>query len=133
MFLCLVQISRYSIARLTVLHAAQVSVRACAVITDPDPGHDVQLDGPDEDVQRAATIAMAPFEGSGEITHTDPKCQHDGSRDGTTHGNGGTDTVTMKGTYTCMIPVAKRIICSSGPKTFSVTAQFPHQGAKYKL
>ncbi len=127
MFLCVVQLSRYSIARLAVLHAAQVSVRACAVITDPDPGHEVQLDGPDSDVQRAANVAMAPFEGSGEITHTDPQCVHDGED------NGGTDTVTMQGQYLCRIPVAKNIICSSGPKNFTVHAQFPHQGAKYKL
>ena len=127
MFLCVVQLSRYSIARLAVLHAAQVSVRACAVIIDPDPGHDVQLDGPDSDVQRAATMAMKPFEGSGEITHTDPTCAHEGED------NGGTDTVTLNAQYECRIPVAKRIVCSGGTKSFTVHAQFPHQGAKYQL
>lgn len=127
MFLCVVQLSRYSIARLAVLHAAQVSVRACAVIIDPDPGHEVQLDGPDSDVERAATIAMKPFEGSGEISHGPPKCTHDGPE------NGGTDTVEMNGTYDCRIPVAKRIVCAGGSKDFTVHAQFPHQGARYKL
>jgi hypothetical protein len=127
MFLCVCQLSRYSIARLAVLHAAQVSVRACAVIQKPNPGHSKSIDGPDTDVQRAAQVAMKPFEGSGEIKHDDPTCTHDGEP------NGGTDTVTMTGTYTCMIPVAKRIICSSGPKTISVTAQYPHQGADYHL
>lgn len=132
MFLCVCQLSRYSIARLAVLHAAQVSVRACAVIIDPDPGHDSQLDGPDTDVQRAATNAMKPFEGSGnEITHTPPTCTHDDS--GPHHENGGTDTVAMDATYTCQIPLAKLIVCSSGPKTFTVHAQFPHQGARYHL
>ncbi len=129
-FLCLCQLSRYSIARLAVLHAAQVSARACAVIIDPDPGHDAPtpLDGPDTDVQRAAQVAMQPFEGSsGEITHTPPTCDHDGVE------NGGTDTVTMDAQYTCQIPVAKRIVCSSGTKNFTVHAQFPHQGARYKL
>jgi hypothetical protein len=127
MFLCVAQFSRYSIARLTTLHAAQVSVRACAVIIDPMPGHDVQLEGPDSDYERAAQIAMAPFEGSGEITHSNPKCVHDGDD------NGGTDTVTMDATYNCRVPLARHIICSGGPKNFTVTAQFPHQGAKYKL
>ncbi len=127
MFLCVVQLSRYSIARLAVLHAAQVSVRACAVIIDPDPGHEVSLDGPDSDVQRAASIAMAPFEGSGEISHTPPTCTHEGED------NGGTDTVAMDGHYSCTIPVAKRLVCSGGDKTFTVHAQFPHQGAKYQL
>jgi Flp pilus assembly protein TadG len=128
MFLCLVQLSRYSIARLAVLHAAQVSVRACAVIIEPDPGHDSQLDGPDSDVDRAATIAMGPFEGSsGEISHGNPKCTHAGPE------NGGTDTVELTATYDCQIPVAKKIVCSTGAKTFTVHAQFPHQGARYEL
>jgi len=127
MFLCVCQLSRYSIARLAVLHAAEVSVRACSVIIQPDPGHSKSIDGPDTDVQRAAKVAMKPFEGSGEITHEDPTCKHEGED------NGGTDTVEMTGTYTCQIPVAKRIICSGGSKTISVHAQFPHQGAKYKL
>jgi len=131
MFLCVCQLCRYSIARLAVLHAAQVSVRACAVIKDPDgksmPGADVQLDGPESDIERAAGLAMKPFEGSGEITHSAPKCEHEGEA------NGGTDTVEMTGTYTCKIPVAKGIVCLGGAKTFTVHAQFPHQGAEYKL
>src|SRR5437764_342652 len=130
MFLCVCQLSRYSIARLAILHAAEVSVRACAVVIDPDPGNEVNLDGPDSDVQRAAQIAMKPFEGSGEITHNAPTCTHEG---GDEAANGGTDTVEMQGTYNCQIPVAKRIICASGAKTITVHAQFPHQGAKYKL
>jgi len=129
MFLCVCQFSRYSIARLAVLHAAQVSVRACSVIIEPDPGHETQLDGPDSDVQRAAQVAMAPFEGSGEITHTPPTCTHDD----TGPENGGTDTVQLDATYNCEIPLARRIVCSSGPKNFTVHAQFPHQGARYKL
>jgi len=133
MFLCVAQLSRYSIARLAVLHAAQVSVRACAVIQDPDPGHNDNLDGPDSDVQRAADLVMKPFEGaSGEITHNPPTCTHDGADDATLHGNGGTDKVTMDATYNCQIPVANRIVCGGSlKKTISVIAQFPHQGAQY--
>jgi hypothetical protein len=127
MFLCVVQLSRYSIARLAVLHAAQVSVRACAVIIEPDPGHETQLDGPDSDVQRAANVAMKPFEGSGEIQHFPPTCKHDGED------NGGTDTVEMQAVYDCRIPVARKIVCAGGQKAFTVHAQFPHQGAKYQL
>jgi len=133
MFLCLVQLSRYSIARLAVLHAAEVSVRACAVIIMPDPGHSKQLDGPDSDVEKAATIALQPFEGTGELTNDPPACNHDSNPDGKLNGNGSNDTVTMNATYTCNIPVAKHIVCPSGSKTFHVTAQFPHQGAMYQL
>jgi hypothetical protein len=131
MFLCLCQLSRYAIARMAVMHAAEVSVRACAVIIEPDPGHDKNLDGPDTDVQRAAHMAMKPFGGQdyggNEIKIQDPTCTHAGEE------NGGLDTVTMSATYTCGIPVAKNIICSGGPKNWTVTAQFPHQGAWYGL
>ena len=129
MFLCLVQQSRYTIARLAALHAAQVSVRACAVIIQPNPGHDSGLNGPDTDVQRAADIAMQPFEGSGEITHSPAQCTQP---DGQTPENGVTDEVSLDVTYTCQIPVAKRIICANGNIPFTVKAQFPHQGAKYQ-
>lgn len=130
MFLCVCQLSRYSIARLAVLHAAEVSVRACAVVIAPDPGKEVNLDGPDSDVQRAAQLAMKPFEGSGEISHTPPTCKFEGTDE---TANGGTDTVELHATYSCKIPVARRIVCSSGDKNIVVHAQFPHQGAKYKL
>ncbi len=131
MFLCVAQLSRYAIARLAVMHAAEVSVRACAVIIDPDPGHDAQLDGPDTDVQKASHMAMKPFGGNdfggNEIRVTDPQCSHEGEA------NGGTDTVTMDATYTCTIPLARWIVCGGGSKQWTMTAQFPHQGADYQL
>lgn len=130
MFLCLVQQSRYSVARLAALHAAQVSVRACAVIIQPNPGHDANLNGPDSDVQRAADIAMGPFEGSGEISHSPPTCTQP---QGNTPENGTTDEVSMDMTYTCQVPVAQKIICPNGSLHNTFHAQFPHQGARYVL
>jgi hypothetical protein len=137
MFLCLTQLSRLFIARLAVMHAAELSVRACAVIISPDPGHDASppLDGQDTDVQTAAQIAMQPFGGNGsnyggkEISISAPQCTHAGDA------NGGTDTVTTTATFNCIVPVAQRIVCgaSNAPKTWSMTAQFPHQGANYGL
>jgi hypothetical protein len=131
MFLCTAQLSRYAIARLAVMHAAEVSVRACAVIIEPDPGHAKQLDGPDTDVQQAAHVAMQPFGGTDfggqEIKIQDPTCEHTGDS------NGGTDTVNIKATYHCMIPLAHNIVCSSGDKNWTETVMFPHQGADYKL
>ena len=130
MFLCVCQLARYSIDRLAVLHAAQVAVRACAVIKEPDPGSDTKLDGPESDIGRAAEIALAPFEGStgtGELSHSEPTCDHTGEA------NGGTDTLTLKATFTCKIPLASKIVCSDGDKDITVHAQFPHQGAYYKL
>lgn len=132
MFLCLVQQSRYSIARLAALHAAEVSVRACAVIMQPNPGHDSNLNGPDTDVDRAATIAMGPFEGSGEIAHDKPVTCTPGTA-GSTPENGVTDEVSLTMTYTCKVPVAQKIICPSGSLRNTFHAQFPHQGARYVL
>ena len=134
MSLCVAQLSRYAIARLAVMHAAEVSVRACAVIIDPDPGHEKQVDGPDSDVQTAAHIAMKPFGGDlggTEIHISDPTCTHDEGLD--VNGNGGTDTVTIDAKYTCTIPLARWIVCGGGSKNWTVTAMFPHQGAKYEL
>ena len=131
MFLVLCQLSRYYIARLAVLHAAQVSVRACAVIIEPDPGHDNELDGPDSDVQTAAKNAMKPFNASNASGHEvyieDPTCQHAGEP------NGGDDTVTVVAHYNCTIPLARGIVCPNGEKTWTVTTRFPHQGAEYEL
>jgi hypothetical protein len=133
MFLGLTQLSRYAICRLAVMHAAEVSVRACAVIIEPDPGHDANLDGPDTDVQTAAHMVMKPFGGDlggHEIHISDPTCEHTG-----VEANGGTDTVTLQATYTCTIPLGKLIVCGLAvtPKTFTIQAQFPHQGAEYQL
>jgi hypothetical protein len=130
MFLVAVQLSRYLVCRMVVTHAAEVSARACAVIIDPDPGHDKHVDGPDSDVQTAAHMIMTSFGGplgGHEIRISDPTCTHVGDA------NGGIDTVKIDATYTCDVPVAKRIVCSGGTKTFTITTHFPHQGAEYTL
>ncbi len=126
MFLCVCQIARLQIARLATMHAAQVSVRACAVIVDPDPGHDQGVDGKDTDVVTAERQVLKPFEGS-EYAAEDATCKHSGDV------NGGTDTVTIKATYTCTIPLARHIICPGGTRKLDAQAQFPHQGAEYEL
>lgn len=131
MFLCVCQLAQYSIDRLAVLHAAQVAVRACSVIKEPDPGSEANppLDGKETDIGRAAQIALTPFEQSsiGQLTHEDPECTHEDPA------NGGTDTVTLKASFTCKVPVASKIICPEGTKDITVHAQFPHQGAEYEL
>lgn len=137
MFLCLSQLSRYFIARLAVMHAAEVSVRACAVIQEPMPGHTQGVDGKDSEVQTAADMVMKPstttapwsgFAGT-ELTYDPPTCNHVNNG----NSNGDPDTATINATYTCTIPVAKNIVCSSGPKKFTMTSSFPHQGADYHL
>lgn len=133
MFLSVAQLARLELARLAVMHAAEVSVRACAVIVDPDPGHDAQLDGPDSDVQKAAHRAMQSIgggpNGNGELTIADPQCAHGGDA------NGGVDSVSIDATYTCTIPLADLIVCGGhgANKKWTQIAKFPHQGAYYGL
>jgi Flp pilus assembly protein TadG len=137
MFLCVAQLSRLFIARLATYHAAELAVRACAVIQKPDPGHDASppLDGQDTDVQKAAAIGMAAFGGDGltnyggtEMSITAPQCNFVGKES-----NGGTDEVTTTATFNCMVPLASRIVCGNAPKTWDIKVRFPHQGANYKL
>jgi Flp pilus assembly protein TadG len=142
MFLCVAQFSRYMVARMAVMHAAEVAVRACAVTLDPNPGTESQLNGSDTDYQTAADMVLKSnplnpiqqwtgFVGAtSELQYSPANCTVQASPPNT---NGGTDTVTIDATFTCGVPVAQRIICSGGPKTFTMTAQFPHQGAEYVL
>jgi hypothetical protein len=133
MFLCVCQLSRYELAHLVTMRAAEMSARACAVIHEPMPGHKKEVDGPDSDIQEAAHVVMKGMtgtsNGSTELTITDPTCEHDDNGDS----NGGTDKVTLNATYHCTIPLARNIVCASGDKTWTEEVSFPHQGADYKL
>lgn len=129
MFLFVVQFARFEMCRLASYHAANVAVRACSVINvggdEINPGGD-KANGPKEDADRAAKTAVRSFTGA-EYQITEPvTCQHAG-------GASGTDTVTVKSSYTCQVPVGKRLMCPSGSCTWNVTARMPHNGAKYKL
>lgn len=129
MFLFVVQFARFEMCRLASYHAANVAVRACSVINvggdQYNPGGD-KANGPKDDADRAARTAVKSFAGS-EYKLTEPvTCQHSGNESGT-------DTVTVKSSFTCQVPVGKRLMCPSGSRTWTVTARMPHNGAKYKL
>lgn len=129
MFLFVVQFSRFEMCRLATHHAANVGARACAVInaTDDkfDPGGDKQ-NGPETDADKAAKQVLKPFLGKELALDEEIKCNHAG-------GANGTDTVDVKATYTCDIPVAKKLMCPNGDHKWTATAKMPHQGASYKL
>lgn len=128
MFLFVVQFSRFEMCRLATYHAANVSARACSVINvggdEINPGGD-KMNGPEGDADKAAKQVLKPFVGK-ELSVEDVKCVHSGDRNGT-------DTVQVKATYTCDIPVAKKLMCPSGTHVWTITAKMPHQGAEYKL
>jgi Flp pilus assembly protein TadG len=141
MFLCVAEMSRYFIARMAVIHAAEVAVRSCAVISDPQPGNEAQLNGdPAKDWQTATDMVLKqtssnPIPGWGgfvgstsELNYTEPTCTNT-----TGDSNGSDDTVSLKATFTCNVPVAQNIVCSGGQKNINITTKFPHQGADYKL
>lgn len=129
MFLFVVQFSRFEMCRLASYHAANVAARACSVINvggdEINPGGD-KMNGPETDADKAARQVLKPFLGKEMALDEDVKCAHAGTANGT-------DTVNVKATYTCDIPVAKKLMCPSGTHTWTVTAKMPHQGAKYKL
>lgn len=129
MFLFVVQFARFEMCRLASWHAANVAVRACSVINaggdEINPGGD-KANGPKEDADKAARTAVKSFVGAEYALSEPVTCQHAG-------GASGTDTVNVKSTYTCQVPVGKRLMCPSGSRSWTVTARMPHSGAKYKL
>lgn len=129
MFLFVVQFSRFEMCRLASYHAANVSARACSVINAGgdaiNPGGE-KLNGPDTDANLAAKQVLKPFLGKEFSLDSDVKCDHGG-------GVNGTDTVEVKTTYTCDIPVAKKLMCPNGNHAWTITARMAHQGASYKL
>lgn len=129
MFLFVVQFSRFEMCRLASYHAANVGARACSVINVGgdaiNPGGD-KMNGPETDANKAAKQVLKPFLGKELSLDEDVKCIHSGTTNGT-------DTVNVKSTYTCDIPVAKKLMCPSGTHTWTVTAKMPHQGASYIL
>jgi hypothetical protein len=129
-FLTLCQLARLGIAKLYTQHAAAVGIRACAVIISPDPGEDIPVDGPEEDYKRAVeTVVKQSDDGlaKNELRYEKAECTHNGVA------NGGEDTLTVQTSYTCTIPIADKIVCGSGSRKLEVTAEFPHQGADYKI
>jgi len=129
MFLFVVQFSRFEMCRLASYHAANVAARACSVINvggdEINPGGD-KMNGPEGDANKAAKLVLKPFLGKELSLDKDITCEHVGDRNGT-------DTVNVTSTYTCDIPVAKKLMCPSTTRSWTVTAKMPHQGAEYKL
>jgi hypothetical protein len=130
MFLFIAQFARFEMCRLAVLHTANVSVRACAVVNsggdEINPGGDA-INGPESDANKAAQMVLKPFVGQ-ELSVEPVKCVHNDTSDPY-----GLDVVDVKATYTCQVPVGKRLMCPSGSRTWTTRATMAHQGAKYKL
>lgn len=141
-FLSLCELTRYSAARVAVQHAAGIGARACAVTGDPNPTAGPALDGSKADVDTAVQYALKPWTGAaisignfnlpvrGATLKVDPADCTTAASNADPYGS---DTVTVKATYKCSVPIAKALVCSGGSKQISVTSSYPHQGATYKI
>ncbi len=128
MFVSITQFARFEICRLASLHAANVAVRACAVTNvggdGINPGGD-KVNGPATDADKAARQVLKPFLG-GELSAEQVTCQHSGDAMGD-------DTVNIKMTYNCQVPLGRTLMCNGNQKQWTVKASYPHQGAVYKV
>jgi Flp pilus assembly protein TadG len=142
-FLSLCELTRYSAARVAVQHAAGIGARACAVTGKPNPTYG-NLDGTEADVNTAVQYALKPWTGSAlnvpglniNVPIRGATLSVDAATCTTAATNAdpyGTDQVTVTASYTCVIPIAKTLVCSGGAKNISITSSYPHQGANYKL
>jgi hypothetical protein len=127
-FFSFVQLGKVYTASFVVRHSAISAARAAAVIHkkgENNPGEN----GENEDITRAAQLAMGPWYGSsldldGEVEIKDKSSMADPY---------GPVEVTVPAVYTCDVPLGSLIVCGTGrKKTMNAKATFPHQGARYK-
>lgn len=124
-FFVMVQYGHLLAARLIIQHAAASAVRMAVVgKSATSPGKFV---GTTDDPKLAALESMGSWTqiGAPAIDHVEVQTRY-------TQGDQyGPVTVTLTGTYHCMVPVARRMFCAEGGKTMHVTAILPNQGARY--
>jgi Flp pilus assembly protein TadG len=127
-FFSLIQLGKVYTASFVVRHSAISAARAAAVIHkkgENNPGQN----GTDEDITRAAQLAMGPWYGStldlnGNVKIIDKSSTSD------PYGN---VEVTVPAVYTCDVPLGSLLVCGAGrTKVMEAKATFPHQGAVYK-
>jgi hypothetical protein len=161
LFLCILELARYSIASLMLQRAAGIAVRACAVIKDQplhcdnNSAHRTGQD-PDQDasIWRAAVEAVKPWtERELFIERASCETQSNAAGSPVLDGNGrlsptlvahtGSDRVDVKARFRCIVPLARDIVCSrtepSGSplgagersRPMTASAKYAHQGARY--
>ncbi len=128
-YLTMLELAHYFVIREVVVHAANVTARAAAVVGDTNQPGGGKVNGafPD-DCKAAGQFALQPWIKNGiNVQNIKVDCTQDAND---TYGQ---DTGHITADYTCSVPVAKYICCSGGSKKIDVTSSFPHQGAKYKM
>jgi hypothetical protein len=134
-YLTLCELTAVFVDRELIMHAANVTARACSVVEGYDMPNAPKLSGPADDATQAGKIAL--FDGAtgafgmlGKPNFSIDKveCLHKQTDDPY-----GEDVGHIQATYKCFVPWAKTIVCSGGNKSIEVSSSFPHQGAKYKM
>ncbi|MFO0664394.1 MAG: TadE family protein [Polyangiaceae bacterium] len=138
-FFGFVQVSRAFQANLVLRHSAIVAARAAAVISNKndnlpkDQNEDGETvsgkdDGKDE-VELAAAMALRPWIEEGAFDDVTVEIDDQSTRDDPY----GMVNVKVTATYNCGVPLGRFLVCGTGSTlTKTVTAGFPHQGAKYR-
>lgn len=145
LFLCIVELTRLSIASMMLQRSAGIAARACAVIVQQPLHCDRNVDdrtGQDpnqaNEVLNAAIVALKPLkpdslkvDAAPCTVGTDPTPQS------------GTDTATVRARFRCVVPIASSIVCSnteragsplgegSRTRAMTATARYAHQSARY--
>lgn len=123
-FFSLVQLSGGYTSKILVEHAARVAARTAIVTVAPNPGASPRK--AEEDVRRAAELALGPFAERGHLSDVRVRL----ALPSEPHGPVG---VEVSATYTCAVPIAKHIVCDlEGHKTLTASSTLTHQGASYK-
>ncbi len=123
-FFSLVQLSGGYTSKILVEHAARVAARTAIVTVAPNPGASPKK--AEEDVRRAAELALGPFAERGRLSNVRVRV----AAPTEPHGVVG---VEVSATYTCAVPLAKYLVCDlEGHKTLIARSALTHQGASYK-
>jgi len=125
MVFCFAELMRMASAQMALRHAANVGVRAAAVLVNSNPDDLGNRGLVDKAVQEALGRWNDPSFFSkvsvtaniASPTGTDPNAL---------------DTVRVQGRYHCAVPLAAKVLCGGGDKQMKpVDVSFPHQGAPY--
>lgn len=126
-YLTMLELAHYFVIREVIVHAANATARACAVV-GPTNDAPAGKNGDTADAKAAGEWALKPWMASGNnVKNVTVECTQAAAADPYGQDNG-----HITADYTCSVPIAKAIACAGGSKKIDVRSSFPHQGAKYK-
>lgn len=115
------QLGQVYTANLMTRHAANMGVRAAAVVLPPNPGNVGSPDDVDHAVHKALG-AWDPYFARVDVEKTPAPAPFE------------LVTVTVRAQYICHVPLGARVVCGADGviEIPEIVARFPNQGASYK-